>query len=704
MGNRRRKKPTTPSKLGTPSPSSKKPAITLDDPARGPVDDSDEGLLPRLAAAVFGVVAAVASLVTAAATLVGAAPASALRADFEEAAVEEATRQPRKRSLRSTNTGDVDPPNTEELKLQKDRWRERLETLERSEVCIRARADETRELVAAAEEAASDLVRVKDLLRERVKFESERATAITRERIAASRELDAVSERLRLAEEVAAASGDEISDTDRDDVEGDDDAEGDMDVGGDGPSTGPGPEGVDTIAGKVFQATGFGPAGRDELRRMLEDKGASLTGGDKLKIATYGLIATKRLKKNPGGNMKMHDAMHKGKPVYTLSQIKAFEDVTIEEMADELDKDYQGSAPWKGKAMPTVRLSKTQAEAFVGPKMKVPDGLKTSEAEEKGMKFCDCLETSCPHLHRCKCADCGRRYFSRRGKRVDGPVWHRADARGVWSESKTSLRATQCLQGQRYQMIRQLTGANVDNNKKHKGAIKRCKAKLAAKRRQFLKETIPEDCEKPADRCARAESRANLGKIKAAVEELRARHDAPELLIYYIIFAVSINSLRGNSVVKEGNHNGTTHFRNPSKQKPNGVRPGIGLAKRNDLMKCARGFKPTELAQHGPPATLLTDAGHAHEFALDVEELTLDEVDLYAFYDDKNLKPLNRAHRRVLTRKSGPYHVGVRLIPVLNGELPTVDGHVGWLDPTLEEKHAARVAKIERDRRAATSS
>jgi hypothetical protein len=27
-----------------------------------------------------------------------------------------------------------------------------------------------------------------------------------------------------------------------------------------------------------------------------------------------------------------------------------------------------------------------------------------------------------------------------------------------------------------------------------------------------------------------------------------------------------------------------------------------------------------------------------------------------------------------------------------------------WLDPTLEEKHAARVAKIERDRRAATSS
>lgn len=188
------------------------------------------------------------------------------------------------------------------------------------------------------------------------------------------------------------------------------------------------------------------------------------------------------------------------------------------------------------------------------------------------------------------------------------------------------------------------------------------------------------------------------------MEELRARHDAPELLIYYIIFAVSINSIRGNSVVKEGNHNGTTNFENPSKRKPNGVRPGIGLAKRNDPMKCARGFKPTELAQHGPPAMDLTDAGHAHEFALDVEELTLDEVDLYAFYDDKNLKPLNRAHRRVLARKSGPYHVGVRLIPVLNGELPTVDGYVGWLDPTLEEKHAARVAKIERDRRAATSS
>ena len=145
-------------------------------------------------------------------------------------------------------------------------------------------------------------------------------------------------------------------------------------------------------------------------------------------------------------------------------------------------------------------------------------------------------------------------------------------------------------------------------------------------------------------------------------------------------------------------------FQRPSKTKPNGALPGIGLAKRNDPMKCARGFKAAELAQHGPPATLLTDAGHAHEFALDVEELTLDEVDLYAFYDDKNLKPLNRAHRRVLARKSGPYHVGVRLIPVLNGELPTVDGYVCWLDPTLEEKHAARVAKIERDRRAATSS
>ncbi|KAK7254854.1 short chain dehydrogenase [Aureococcus anophagefferens] len=464
MGNRRRKKPTTPSKLGTPSPSSKKPAITLDDPARGPVDDSDEGLLPRLAAAVFGVVAAVASLVAAAATLVGAAPASALRADFEEAAAEEATRQPRSGACGARTRRRRPATNTEELKLQKDRWRERLETLERSEVYNRARADETRELVAA-EEATSDL----------------------------------------------------ISDTDRDDVEGDDDAEGDMDVGGDSPSTGPGPEGVDTIAGKVFQATGFGPAARDELRRACSRTRARASRGDKLKIATYGLIATKRLKKNPGSNMKMHDAMHKGKPVFTMSEIKEFEDVTIEEMALDVDKEYQGSAPWKAKAMPTVRLSKAQAEAFVGPKKKMPDGLKTSEAEEKGMKFCDCLETSCPHLHRCKCADCGRRYFSRRGKRVDGP-------------SGTGRRA------------------------------------------------------------------GRLGR-------------------------------------------------------------------------------PTELAQHGPPATLLTDAGHAHEFALDVEELTLDEVDLYAFSDDKNLKPLNRARRRVLTRKSGPYHVGVRLIPVLNGELPTVDGH-----------------------------
>jgi hypothetical protein len=703
MGNRRRKKPTTPSKLGTPSPSSKKPAITLDDPARGPVDDSDEGLLPRLAAAVFGVVAAVASLVTAAATLVGAAPASALRADFEDAAAEEATRQPRKRSLRSTNTGDVDPPNTEELKLQKDRWRERLETLERSEVYIRARADETRELVAFAEEASSDLVRVKDLLRERVKFESERATAITRERIAASRELDAVSERLRLAEEVAAASGDEISDTDCDDMEGDDDAEGDMSVGGDGPSTGPGPEGVDTIAGKVFQATGFDPAGRDELRRMLEDKGASLTGGDKLKTSTYGLIATKRLKKNPGSNMKMHDAMHKGKPVFTMSEIKEFEDVTIEEMALDVDKEEQGSAPWKGKAMPTVRLSKAQAEAFVGPPIKLPDGLTTSQAQEKEMEFCECTDRSCPHLHRCKCSHCGPRYFCR-GKAVDGPVWHRADAREVWGVCG-HVRKKMCLQGQRYQMIKRLTGASADNSKKQKGAIKRSKAKLAAKRRQFLKETIPEDCEKPADKCPRAESRENLEKVKDAVEDLRARHDAPELLIYYIIFAVSINSIRGkNSIVKEGNANGTTSFQRPSKKNPSGGLPGIGLAKRNDPMKCARGFKLTELSQHGPPATLLTDAGHAHEFALDVEELTLDEVDLYAFYDDKNLKPLNRAHRRVLARKSGPYHVGVRLIPVLNGELPTVDGYVCWLNPTLEEKHAARVAKIERDRRAATSS
>ncbi|KAH8067029.1 ubiquitin-protein transferase [Aureococcus anophagefferens] len=161
-----------------------------------------------------------------------------------------------------------------------------------------------------------------------------------------------------------------------------------------------------------------------------------------------------------------------------------------------------------------------------------------------------------------------------------------------------------------------------------------------------------------------AVSDAGFSLTLRKVEELRKQLGEPDhdgdWVIYYIVLATSTDQAAKKwSIEQEGDCNGATAC-NILADGTVKQRPGIGLAKPEE---------PSKLA----------------------------------------LKPLNRANREMIGRESGPYYGGVRLIPGLrNGGPPGAGGLVGWLDPSLDEKHAKRVneakgrnAEVARERRAA---